>query len=67
MNRLLTRGAGQPRVGHCCATSGPRSLARQRHGVLAQAAVTWAGQAGIEARSRKARRGRSRAGQEGGA
>lgn len=58
MNRLRPHGASQPRNGPCCATVGPGSLARRRLGVFsAKAAVTLAGQAGIEARSRKARRG----------
>ena len=53
----VAAAAMRTRNGHCCATSGPRSLARQRHGVLAKAAVTWAGETGIEARSRKTRHG----------
>jgi hypothetical protein len=61
--------ASEPRVGHCCATFGPRWIARRRLGVSAKAAVTRPWHAGIETRSRKARRGRSRGGpgREGGA
>jgi hypothetical protein len=58
--------AGGPRVGPGCATVGPRAFGWRQVGVTAKATVTWAGRAGIEARSRKARRGRSRASQEGG-
>src|ERR1022692_2329218 len=54
--------AGESRVGHCRATFGPRSHEWWRLGVTAKAAVTGAGQAGIESTSRKARRGRNRAG-----
>jgi len=53
-------------VGHCCATLGPRSLLGRRLGVWAKVVVSWAGWAGIAARSREARRGNCRAGQKGG-
>jgi hypothetical protein len=57
--------ASRPRFGHCCATGGPRSFVWRRLSLTANGAASWASQVGLEARSRKARRGRSRAGQEG--
>jgi hypothetical protein len=53
--------AAAARFGRYCATVGPRSRRWRRLGVRAKAAVTGAGRAGIEARSKKVRRGRSRA------
>jgi hypothetical protein len=41
------------RIGHRCATFGPRSLRRRRLGVWAKAAVTWAGRAGIAPEAEK--------------
>jgi hypothetical protein len=59
--------ASQIRNGHRCVTFGPRSFARRRRGVSARAAVTWASQAVIGSRSRKARHGSAgRAWKEGG-
>src|ERR1017187_2786122 len=54
--------ARESRVGHGRATFGPRWHEWRRLGVTAKAAVTGAGRAGTEATSRKARRGRNRAG-----
>src|ERR1017187_214063 len=54
--------ARESRVGHGRATFGPRWHEWRRLGVTAKAAVTGAGRAGIESTSRKARRGRNRAG-----
>jgi hypothetical protein len=62
----VAAAAGEPTIGPCCATFGPRSLRRRPLGVSANAAVTLPWRPGIEANEKKARRGRSRAGQEGG-
>ena len=52
---------GLARVGHGCATFGPRSFRRRRLGVLGKGA-NWIGQAVLDARSRKAHRGKCRGG-----
>src|ERR1017187_9760800 len=56
--------ARKSRVGHCRATLGPRWHVWRRLGVTAKAAVTGARRAGIQSTSRKARRGRNRAGRQ---
>jgi hypothetical protein len=50
------------RIGHSCATRGPRSFESRGIGVVAKVAVNLQGAEGIGARSRNARLGRSRAG-----
>ena len=61
--RRVAAVAREPRIGTCCATFGPRSLGRRRLDEWAKAPrLAGAGRAGIEARGREARRGRSRAG-----
>ena len=52
-------------LGHRCATGGPRSLLWRGLGVFRQRCRDAAGWAGLGPKSRKAHRGRSRAGQEG--
>jgi hypothetical protein len=63
--RRITAAETAQRIGHRCATIGPRWLGLRGLGVEAKTAVMWQGAEGIEGRSRKARRGRSRAGGKG--
>src|SRR5258708_3564367 len=61
----VTAAAGTVSIGHHCATVGPRWLVQGALGVSAKATVARRRGARIPHRSSKARRGRSRAGEEG--
>ena len=52
----VAAAAGEPTVGPCCATFGPRSLRQRSLGMSAEASLTWAGRKS-RPEAAKARRG----------